>query len=168
MKRVMHGKSITTSCRRQKTDNDLFPLSGNLLLPSRARRSCHSLARIHLSSVIVFRHVFELAPAFCCSSCTLQFEAALLFSGPVQYDAAVDPTIAAAKIKEPSDVAGQANVCIFPDLNTGNNTYKVRRMVGTGSWDCQCAAVVILHASAVCMSCVSTSTSEHGAMNLQQ
>ena len=46
-------------------------------------------------------------------------------SGPIQYDAAVDATIAAAKIKEPSDVAGQANVCIFPDLNTGNNTYKV-------------------------------------------
>ena len=47
-------------------------------------------------------------------------------AGPIQYDAAVDPTIAAAKIKEASDVAGQANVCIFPDLNTGNNTYKVQ------------------------------------------
>ncbi|KAK9835702.1 hypothetical protein WJX74_006259 [Apatococcus lobatus] len=48
----------------------------------------------------------------------------LMLEGPIQYDAAVDPTIAAAKIKAPSDVAGQANVCIFPDLNTGNNTYK--------------------------------------------
>jgi len=45
--------------------------------------------------------------------------------GPIQYDAAVDPVVAAAKIKGESAVAGFANVCIFPDLNTGNNTYKV-------------------------------------------
>ena len=45
-------------------------------------------------------------------------------AGPIQYDAAVDPEIARQKIKTESDVAGQANVCIFPDLNTGNNTYK--------------------------------------------
>ena len=46
-------------------------------------------------------------------------------AGPIQYDAAVDPDIAKQKIKTHSEVAGQANVCIFPDLNTGNNTYKV-------------------------------------------
>jgi len=43
--------------------------------------------------------------------------------GPIQYDAAVD--IKVGKLKMPdSEIAGQANVFIFPDLNTGNNTYK--------------------------------------------
>jgi hypothetical protein len=44
--------------------------------------------------------------------------------GPIQYDAAIDPTVAAVKIKSASAVAGRANVFVFPDLNTGNNTYK--------------------------------------------
>ncbi|MBU2670818.1 phosphate acetyltransferase [Actinoplanes bogorensis] len=43
--------------------------------------------------------------------------------GPIQYDAAVDPAVAATKLPG-SAVAGQATVLIFPDLNTGNNTYK--------------------------------------------
>ncbi len=43
--------------------------------------------------------------------------------GPIQYDAAVDPAVAATKLKD-SRVAGRATVLIFPDLNTGNNTYK--------------------------------------------
>ena len=47
----------------------------------------------------------------------------LLADGPIQYDAAVDPQVAAAK-RPGSPVAGQATVLIFPDLNTGNNTYK--------------------------------------------
>ena len=42
----------------------------------------------------------------------------------LQYDAAIDPTVAAVKIKKANEVAGKANVFIFPDLNTGNNTYK--------------------------------------------
>ena len=50
----------------------------------------------------------------------------LAVEGPIQYDAAVDPDVAAIKVKGGSEVAGRANVCIFPDLNTGNNTYKVR------------------------------------------
>ena len=50
--------------------------------------------------------------------------------GPIQYDAAVDPTVAAAKMPD-SEVAGRATVLIFPDLNTGNNTYKaVQRSAG--------------------------------------
>ncbi len=50
--------------------------------------------------------------------------------GPIQYDAAVDPAIAAAKMPG-STVAGRATVLIFPDLNTGNNTYKaVQRSAG--------------------------------------
>ncbi|WP_433297608.1 phosphate acetyltransferase [Actinoplanes sp. CA-030573] len=50
--------------------------------------------------------------------------------GPIQYDAAVDPAVAATKLPG-SPVAGQATVLIFPDLNTGNNTYKaVQRSAG--------------------------------------
>jgi len=47
----------------------------------------------------------------------------LLAEGPIQYDAAVDPLVAATKLPN-SRVAGRATVLIFPDLNTGNNTYK--------------------------------------------
>lgn len=43
--------------------------------------------------------------------------------GPLQYDAAIDPEVAALKMPG-SEVAGKATVFIFPDLNTGNNTYK--------------------------------------------
>jgi phosphate acetyltransferase len=47
----------------------------------------------------------------------------LKIEGPIQYDAAVDPAVAKTKMPE-SEVAGRATVFIFPDLNTGNNTYK--------------------------------------------
>jgi len=47
----------------------------------------------------------------------------LLLEGPLQYDAAVDLEVALTKMPE-SKVAGRATVFIFPDLNTGNNTYK--------------------------------------------
>jgi phosphate acetyltransferase len=47
----------------------------------------------------------------------------LKVEGPIQYDAAVDMRVGKLKLPE-SEVAGQANVFIFPDLNTGNNTYK--------------------------------------------
>lgn len=51
-------------------------------------------------------------------------------AGPIQFDAAIDPSVAKLKMPE-SDVAGQATVLIFPDLNTGNNTYKaVQRTAG--------------------------------------
>ncbi len=54
----------------------------------------------------------------------------LLVEGPIQYDAAVDPSTAKTKMPE-SEVAGRATVLIFPDLNTGNNTYKaVQRSAG--------------------------------------
>ena len=54
----------------------------------------------------------------------------LLVEGPIQYDAAVDPGVASAKMPD-SAVAGRATVLIFPDLNTGNNTYKaVQRSAG--------------------------------------
>ncbi len=47
----------------------------------------------------------------------------LKVEGPIQYDAAVDINVGKTKLPN-SEVAGQANVFIFPDLNTGNNTYK--------------------------------------------
>jgi phosphate acetyltransferase len=47
----------------------------------------------------------------------------LMVEGPIQYDAAVDVGVARTKLPG-SAVAGQATVFIFPDLNTGNNTYK--------------------------------------------
>jgi phosphate acetyltransferase len=54
----------------------------------------------------------------------------LLVEGPIQYDAAIDPDVARTKLPG-SAVAGQATVFIFPDLNTGNNTYKaVQRSAG--------------------------------------
>jgi len=54
----------------------------------------------------------------------------LEIEGPIQYDAAVDPVVARTKMPE-SKVAGRATVFIFPDLNTGNNTYKaVQRSAG--------------------------------------
>ncbi len=50
--------------------------------------------------------------------------------GPIQYDAAIDPAVAATKLPG-SAVAGRATVFVFPDLNTGNNTYKaVQRSAG--------------------------------------
>jgi phosphate acetyltransferase len=54
----------------------------------------------------------------------------LKVEGPIQYDAAVDPVVGNQKLPD-SEVAGKATVLIFPDLNTGNNTYKaVQRETG--------------------------------------
>jgi phosphate acetyltransferase len=54
----------------------------------------------------------------------------LSVEGPIQYDAAVDASVARTKLPD-SQVAGRATVFVFPDLNTGNNTYKaVQRSAG--------------------------------------
>ena len=54
----------------------------------------------------------------------------LMLEGPIQYDAAVDASVARTKLPH-SEVAGKATVFVFPDLNTGNNTYKaVQRSAG--------------------------------------
>jgi len=54
----------------------------------------------------------------------------LKVEGPIQYDAAVDLKVGRSKLPD-SEVAGRATVFIFPDLNTGNNTYKaVQRETG--------------------------------------
>ncbi len=72
----------------------------------------------------------------------------ILDAGPIQYDAAVDPEIAKQKIKTPSEVAGQANVCIFPDLNTGNNTYKVSAFLRAAAF---CISLAVMFSE--CMQC---------------
>ncbi len=54
----------------------------------------------------------------------------ILIEGPIQYDAAINKAVAKKKLPN-SKVAGEATVFIFPDLNTGNNTYKaVQRSSG--------------------------------------
>ncbi|CAM5554724.1 Phosphate acetyltransferase OS=Streptomyces microflavus OX=1919 GN=pta PE=3 SV=1 [Streptomyces microflavus] len=57
----------------------------------------------------------------------------LRVEGPIQYDAAGEPSVAATKMPG-SEVAGQATVLIFPDLNTGNDTYTaVQGSAGAGA-----------------------------------
>ena len=52
-----------------------------------------------------------------------QREPSLPVEGPIQYDAAISKNVAKTKLPH-SKIAGEANVFVFPDLNTGNNTYK--------------------------------------------
>jgi hypothetical protein len=63
----------------------------------------------------------------------------LKLEGPIQYDAAIDPAVAAVKIKGGSEVAGKATVFVFPDLNTGGaGGVWVCGCVGVGVWVCGC------------------------------
>ncbi|MDQ4076771.1 MAG: phosphate acetyltransferase [Chloroflexota bacterium] len=58
-----------------------------------------------------------------------EMEPEMLIDGPLQFDAAAIPDVAAKKAPD-SRVAGHANVFIFPDLNTGNTTYKAVQRSG--------------------------------------
>jgi phosphate acetyltransferase len=59
-----------------------------------------------------------------------QREPGLAVDGEFQADAALVPEVAQKKLKEPSAVAGQANVLIFPDLDSGNIAYKLTQWLG--------------------------------------
>ena len=54
----------------------------------------------------------------------------LPIEGELQFDAAVSPRVARTKCPESSEVAGQANTFIFPDINAGNIGYKIAQRLG--------------------------------------
>lgn len=75
----------------------------------------------------------EVEKVVAATALALQRRPELKIDGPMQYDAAVVPSVGAAKAPG-SEVAGRARVFIFPDLNTGNTTYKaVQRSAGVVS-----------------------------------
>ncbi len=95
----------------------IHPLVAMLSYSSGSSGKGHQVDKVRKATEIARERAITLYPG-------------LEIEGPIQYDAAVDMEVAKAKMPE-SKVAGRATVFVFPDLNTGNNTYKaVQRSAG--------------------------------------
>jgi phosphate acetyltransferase len=96
-------------------------VSDNLYITATEARSGKSLVSLGVMEMLLRKRARERAGTVF---------PGLEIDGPMQYDAAVDAAVALTKMPG-SLVAGKATVLIFPDLNTGNNTYKaVQRSAG--------------------------------------
>lgn len=89
---------------------DIDPLVAMLSYSSGRSGKGRQVEKVRKATELALERSIELFPG-------------LEIEGPIQYDAAVDKEVAKTKMPE-SKVAGRATVFVFPDLNTGNNTYK--------------------------------------------
>lgn len=95
----------------ERSARDLLPEQPRVAMLSFSTRGSASHAHVeHVTEALT--HVKQRAPD-------------LKIDGEFQADAAIIPSVGTKKVKEPSDVAGQANVLVFPDLNSGNIAYKL-------------------------------------------
>lgn len=93
--------------------------SARRLLPEEPRVAMLSFSTKGSASHVRINHVTEALALI------KQRAADLKIDGEFQADAAIIPSVASKKVKEPSEVVGRANVLIFPDLNSGNIAYKL-------------------------------------------
>lgn len=93
--------------------------SARKLLPEEPRVALLSFSTKGSASHVRIDHVTEALALI------KQRAADLKIDGEFQADAAIIPSVASKKVKEPSEVVGKANVLVFPDLNSGNIAYKL-------------------------------------------
>ena len=93
--------------------------SARKLLPEEPRVALLSFSTKGSASHVRINHVTEALALI------KQRAADLKIDGEFQADAAIIPSVATKKVKEPSEVVGKANVLVFPDLNSGNIAYKL-------------------------------------------
>jgi phosphate acetyltransferase len=105
-------------------------MSDNLYITATERRSDKSLVSVGVTEMRLRKiEKVRLATHIAREKAETIFPG-IEIDGPMQYDAAVDAAVAGTKMPG-SIVAGRATVLIFPDLNTGNNTYEaVQRSAG--------------------------------------